>query len=185
MGKLTIIIIFFIRCKFLFLFIGREYTTWPENNCLQIMVCSANTGNILLVRKWNHAFLLLAIALAWKWQSASLPEDIHKKKNKLGDRMIKQLLNSSIARCRDLSVSRRSIIGLSLRLHNWRHPFYLVEINIMYWGARSRVSKNIWTIRWARFASALTNHLAPVVQTLDSTIHRINHYPPDKSLSSG
>ena len=29
-----------IRCKFFFLFIGREPTTWPANNCLQIMVCS-------------------------------------------------------------------------------------------------------------------------------------------------
>ena len=37
-------------------------------------------------------------------------------KNKLGDRTIKQLLNSVIAKCRDLSVSRRSIICLSLRL---------------------------------------------------------------------
>ena len=36
------------------------------------------------------------------------------KKN--GDRMIKQLLNSVIAKYRDLSVSRRSIICLSLRL---------------------------------------------------------------------
>ena len=32
------------------------------------------------------------------------------KKNKLGDRMIKQLLNSVIAKHRDFSVSRRSII---------------------------------------------------------------------------
>ena len=42
-------------------------------------------------------------------------------KNKLGDRMIKQSLNSVIAKYRDLSVSRRSIIcrsriRLSLRL---------------------------------------------------------------------
>ena len=38
-------------------------------------------------------------------------------KNKLGDRMIKQLLNSVMAKYRDLSVSRRSIIiCLSLRL---------------------------------------------------------------------
>ena len=37
-------------------------------------------------------------------------------KNKLGDRIIKQLLNSVIAKYRDLSVSRRSIICLSLRL---------------------------------------------------------------------
>ena len=35
---ITIRIIF--RSKFFFLFIGREPTTWPANNCLQIMVCS-------------------------------------------------------------------------------------------------------------------------------------------------
>ena len=29
-----------IRCKCFFLFIGRGPTTWPANNCLQIMVCS-------------------------------------------------------------------------------------------------------------------------------------------------
>ena len=34
---------------------------------------------------------------------------------KNGDRMLKQLLNSVIAKYRDLSVSRRSIICLSLR----------------------------------------------------------------------
>ena len=37
-------------------------------------------------------------------------------KNKLGDRTIKQLLNSVIAKYRDLSVSRRSIICRSQRL---------------------------------------------------------------------
>ena len=37
-------------------------------------------------------------------------------KYKLGDRMIKHSLNSVIAKYRDLSVSRRSIICLSLRL---------------------------------------------------------------------
>ena len=39
-----------------------------------------------------------------------------KIENKLGDRMIKQLLNSVVEKYRDLSVSRRSIICLSLRL---------------------------------------------------------------------
>ena len=38
------------------------------------------------------------------------------KKNKFGDQMIKQFLNSVVAKYRDLSVSRRSIICLSLRL---------------------------------------------------------------------
>ena len=37
-------------------------------------------------------------------------------KTKLGDRMIKQLLNSVIAKYRDLSMSRRSIICLGLQL---------------------------------------------------------------------
>ena len=76
--------------------------------CNAVQLCLA-ANNILHMRKGNRAFLLLAIALAWKWQIASLPEDIHWK-NKLGDRMIKQLLNSVVAKYRDLSVSRRSII---------------------------------------------------------------------------
>ena len=66
---------------------------------------------IFLSFHWPRAH----IALAWKWQIASLPKDIHTK-NKFGDRMIKQSLNSVIAKYRDLSVSRRSIICLSLRL---------------------------------------------------------------------
>ena len=33
-------ILIIIRCKCFFLFIGREPTTWPANNCLQTMVCS-------------------------------------------------------------------------------------------------------------------------------------------------
>ena len=39
-----------------------------------------------------------------------------KTKNKLSDRMIRQLLTSVIAKYRDLSVSCRSIIFLSVRL---------------------------------------------------------------------
>ena len=31
---------FIIRCSFFFPSIGRQPTTWPANNCLQIMVCS-------------------------------------------------------------------------------------------------------------------------------------------------
>ena len=78
-----------------------------HSNYIQMTVSScamSSNYNILLVRKWNHAFLPLAIALAWKWQNAR-----YSLKNKLGDRMIKQLLNSVIAKYRDLSVSRRSI----------------------------------------------------------------------------
>ena len=48
--------------------------------------------------------------------SARLRSSETKTKNKLGDRMIKQLLTSVIAKYGDLSVSHRSIIYLSLRL---------------------------------------------------------------------
>ena len=112
MGMLGIdwAIIIIIWSKFLFLFFGPEPTTWPANNCLQIMVCSCAmlsncvwlwrlaANNILLIHKRNYAFLL-----AWKWQTALLREDIH------GDQMIKQLpvlLNSVITKYHDLSLSR-------------------------------------------------------------------------------
>ena len=65
--------------------------------CNAVQQC-LDANNILLMRKGNRAFLLLAIALA------------------LSDRMIKQLLNTVIAKYRDLSVSRRWIICLSPQL---------------------------------------------------------------------
>ena len=117
------ITLFTIRCKLLFLFIGREPTTWPANNCPQIMVCSYSmssndlaANNIQLRRIWNHAFVLLKIALSWKWQIAHLASWIYSLKSKLGDWMVTQLLHSVAAKYRDLSVSRRSIIYHSLRL---------------------------------------------------------------------
>ena len=56
-----------------------------------VQLCLA-ANNILLMRKRDHA------------------SRIYSLKNKLGDRMIKQLLNSVIAKYRNLSVSRWSII---------------------------------------------------------------------------
>ena len=39
--------------KFFFLFIGREPTTWPANNCRQIMVCScAMSSNSVWLKVW-------------------------------------------------------------------------------------------------------------------------------------
>ena len=49
---------------------------------------AANNIMILLMRKQNNAFSVLRE----KRHIASLSKDIHKKTNKLGDRMIKQLL---------------------------------------------------------------------------------------------
>ena len=51
-----------------------------ELMCNVVQLCLA-ANNIRLMRKGNHFFLLLAITLAWKWQIASLPEDIRQKTN--------------------------------------------------------------------------------------------------------
>ena len=77
-----------------FLSIGWEPTTWPANNCLQLMVCSCVVPS-------KRVLLQIILWAARQWL---------KYGNKLGDRMISKLLNSAIARYRDLSVSRRSII---------------------------------------------------------------------------
>ena len=112
-----------IRSKFFFLFIGREPITWPANNCLQIIVCPcAMPSNCVWLQiifctcvKETVLFSFLRSVLRENGRSLRFPR-IFIKKNKLGDRKIKQLLNSVIAKYRDLSMSRRSIIYLSLRL---------------------------------------------------------------------
>ena len=104
--------------RFFFVSIGRESTTWPANNCLRIMVCSCvvRSKRVLL---W---IILCSCIIGTtfsreKWQIASLScQEVIKIWKQLGDRIIKQLLNSVIAKYHDLPVSRRSIISLSLRL---------------------------------------------------------------------
>ena len=74
------------------------------------------------MRKGNHACSLLVYVI-----SVTTPGRLQRAltafrryyllKNKLSDQMIKQLLNSVIAKYRDLTVSRRSIICPSLRLN--------------------------------------------------------------------
>ena len=107
-----------IRCKFFSLFIGREPTTWPTSNCLQIMVYSNATS-------FNCVCLQIifcsrhAITLSWKWQLVEDISDIYKKKKKLSYWMMKQLWNSVIAKYQSCFVSEsRSIIhlGLDIRL---------------------------------------------------------------------
>ena len=83
----TRLIIIIIRSEFFFLFIGRQPSLLM---CNAVQQCLA-ANNILLMRKGNRAFLLLAIALAWKWQIASLPKDIHSKNIWLNDKTIIEL----------------------------------------------------------------------------------------------
>ena len=114
-----LIISVIILCDFFFLSIGRESTTWPANNCLQIMVCSCvvpsktcfAANDILLMRNWNNVL---------KRKMADRFPELPGSENKLGDRMIK----SVITKYHDLAVCRRSIICLSLRLRQ------------IYWSAR-------------------------------------------------
>ena len=75
-----------------------------------VQLCLA-ANNILLMCKRKHAFLPLAIALVLK-MADRFASRRYSLENKLGDRMIKQLLNLVIAKYRDWSVSRRSIIYL-------------------------------------------------------------------------
>ena len=103
---------------FFFLSIGREPTTWPANNCLQIMVCSCVVPSKRVLLQIIFCSCVIGTTSREK-NGRSLPWAVRKwlkYENKLGDRLIKQLLNSVIAKYRDLSVSRRSIICLSLRL---------------------------------------------------------------------
>ena len=91
---------------FFFFFIGRELTTWPANNYLQISVAE---NSILLMRNRNYALVWKWRISSPSWQRSDLTHLVHQKN---GDRMIKQWLNSVIAKYCDLSVSRRSIICL-------------------------------------------------------------------------
>ena len=128
-GKVLIIIIYcyliiiIIRCVFSSLSIGRESTTWPANNCLQIIVCScvapSKRGLLQIIfcscvmgttfsrEKWQIAFLSCQeVIKIWKqsWWSND-----------------KTIIDSVITKYHDLSVSRRSIICLSLRLRQIIH----------------------------------------------------------------
>ena len=95
-----------IRGKIFFLFIGRKPITWPANNCLQIMVYSCTmSSNCVWLSVWlqiifcscvneTTLFSLLRSLLCKHGRSLRFPKRL---KNKLGDRMIKQLLNSVIS----------------------------------------------------------------------------------------
>ena len=102
-----------------FLFIGREPTMWPANNCLQIMVCSC--AIMLCNCVWLQIIFcscvketgLFSFLRSLLHENGSFPKIFIKKQTwSLNDKTI--LLNLVIAKYRDLSVSPRSVICLSL-----------------------------------------------------------------------
>ena len=100
------------------------------------------------MRSCNHALgEKMAGRLGWAVR------EWFKYKNKLGDRMIKQLSNSVIAKYCDLSMSRRSIICLSLRL---RQIIDLLATDKSQYFAQPRpIIVNY--ICWARRSSKVTS----------------------------
>ena len=62
-----------IRCIFSFLSIGRESTTWPANNCLQIMVCSCAVPSKRVLLQIIFCSCVIGTTFSReKWQIASL-----------------------------------------------------------------------------------------------------------------
>ena len=61
-----------IRCIFFFLSIGREPTTWPANNCLQIMVCSCLVPSTRVLLQIIFCSCVIGSTFSGrKWQIAS------------------------------------------------------------------------------------------------------------------
>ena len=102
---LTYIKLIIIRWIFSFLFIGQELTTWPASNCLQVRILLQIIFCSCVIEYYADRF---------PEQAESDLTDLVEQNN--GDRMMEQLLNLVMAKYRDLSVSRSSIICLSLRL---------------------------------------------------------------------
>ena len=105
-----------IRCKLFFLFVGRKPTTWPANNCLQIMVSScAMLSNCV----WLQIIFCSCVnktmrdrSCVKKGRSLCFPKIFIKRQTWwLNDKtIIILLLNSLIAKLRDLPVSHINII---------------------------------------------------------------------------
>ena len=108
--------VFIIRSNFFFLLIGREPTTWPTNNYLQIIDCScAMSSNCVWVQiiffscvKESTLFSFLRSLLLANGRSLHLPKIFIKKQTRWSNDKT-QFLNSVIAKYRYLSLSRRQI----------------------------------------------------------------------------
>ena len=67
------LIVLIIRCVFFFLSIGRESTSWPANNFLQIMVCSCVVpSKRVFLRRIFCSSVIGTTFSREKWQIASL-----------------------------------------------------------------------------------------------------------------
>ena len=130
-------------CRFFFLFIGREPTTWPANNCLQIMVCSCSLSSncvwlqIIFCSRLNESalFSFFASLLLANGRSICFSKKFIKK-TKLSDQAMKKLLNSSYHKIsRFVSVSHVQIKNClpKLNAHHWQIIFGQPRPNNYCW----------------------------------------------------
>ena len=164
-----IISIVIIRCKCFFLFIGREPTTWPANNCLQIMVCSCamSSNSVWLQRIFcscvneTTLFSFLRSLLGENDRSLHFPKIFLKK------------TNSVIEWSND-----KTIIELGYRKISWFvHVMYCVSSrdvckSITYYG----IKMLSWAHGRLRVSCLLVRWIVPATPTLQSVSRSSNIY---------
>ena len=101
------------------------------------LLCLA-TNDILLMRKWNHAFLPLAIAFAWKWQ---LDSRASRKRKHWGREWSLRFQKIFIKKQTRWS-NDKTIIKLSYRKISW-----FVSVSQLKYLPQPSVSANNWSAR--------------------------------------
>ena len=131
-----------IRCRFFFPSIGRQPTTWPANNCLQIMVCSCVVPSKRVLLQIIICSCIIGTTNTFsreKWLIASLSCQVVTK-------IWKETLGSN----------DKTIIELGRRKISWL--FSVSPINYLPWPS---ASANNWSARhWqiTIFCSTLSNN---------------------------
>ena len=126
-----------IRCKFFSPFIGREPTTWPTNNRLQIMVYSyAISSNCVWLQiifcSCDHSFVKMTAC--WRYLS--------KKKNLATEWWNNYWTQLSQNISRVLSVESRSIIYLGFNIRLWQIIDLLATVKTRYFAQPCAITVN-------------------------------------------
>ena len=90
------------------------------------------TNTILLVRKWNHAcssfVYVISVITSGRQRVPTAFRRYYLLKNKLSDRMIKQLLNSVIAKYCDLSAQINYLPKPKAEANSWSARYWQITI---------------------------------------------------------
>ena len=108
-----------------------------ENTSLPVDVRRSKTSllklpTILLVRKWNHAcsslVYVISVITPGRQRTPTAFRRYYLLKNKLSDRMIKQLLNSVIAKYCDLSAQINYLPKPKAEANSWSARYWQITI---------------------------------------------------------